>query len=222
MSINHPYHEAGALPSLVSVFPLAGALLLPRGQLPLNVFEPRYIAMVDDSLRSNRLIGMIQPISETEAPQAIPKLAPIGCLGRITQFAESRDGRYVITLSGIARFRVSKEARVLTTYRQCEVDYTPFSQDLQPRNGEDEVDREGVLRALRAFAIATKLEIDWDGIDAAPNEALVNALAMMSPFGLREKQALLEAPDLRTRAEVLIAITEFELAGADQAPSSLQ
>lgn len=222
MSINQPYRGAGELPPLISVFPLAGALLLPRGQLPLNVFEPRYVAMVDDALKTNRLIGMIQPVSETEAPQEVPKLAPIGCLGRITQFAETRDGRYVITLTGIARFRLAREAPVLTPYRQCEVDYSPFAADFRPRTGEDEVDREGVLRALRAFANATSLQIDWDGIDSAPNEALVNALAMMSPFGLREKQALLEAPDLRTRAQVLIAITEFELAGGDDAPPSLQ
>lgn len=222
MSSGRTVNDLKELPRLIPVFPLARALLLPRGQLPLNIFEPRYVAMVDDCLKTNRLIGMIQPLSESEVAPAFPKLAPVGCLGRMTQFSEAPDGRYVITLSGIARFRVILELNVLTAYRQCEADYSPFAQDTLPRNGEEDVDREAVLRTLRAFADATKLQIDWAGVNAAPNEALVNALAMMSPFGLREKQALLEAPDLKTRAQVLIAITEFELARNNNAPSSLQ
>ena len=222
MSTERLWPTPGDMPTIVPVFPVAEALLLPRGQLPLNVFEPRYMAMVDDALRSNRFIAMIQPLNEPGPPPISPVLAPIGCVGRITQFAETRDARYVVTLSGVARFRIVSEQSVLTPYRQCEVDYSEFVRDFDPRSGEEDVDREGVLRALRDFANATKLEIDWEGINSAHNEALINALAMMSPFGAREKQALLEAPDLKTRAQVLIAITDFELAAGEVGSSSLQ
>ena len=178
--------------------------------------------MVDDSLSADRLIGMIQPASEAEAPQTNPMLASVGCLGKIPQFAESRDGRYVVTLTGLVRFHVKCELSVISPYRQCEVDYSAFAPDCVPSNGQEEIDRQALLAALRRFAESTNLQIDWEEVDSAPNEALVNALSMMSPFGLREKQALLEAPDLRTRAEVLIAITEFELARKGEAPSALQ
>ena len=136
----------------------------------------------------------------------------IGCVGRITQLAESGDGRYLIELTGVARFRIEEELPVKTPYRQCRVTYAPFADDFVARKGEDEVDREAVLAALRDFLKANNLKADWDGIEKAPNEALVNALSMMSPYGAAEKQALLEAPDLKTRAEMLVAITEIELA----------
>ena len=135
-----------------------------------------------------------------------------GCAGRITQFAETGDGRYLITLSGIARFRVREELTVMTPYRQARVDYEPFAVDFTPRAGEEEVDRNALITALRNFAAANDLKIDWKSIEEAPNEALVNALSMMSPFGPKEKQALLEAPDLKARAQTLVAITEIELA----------
>jgi Lon protease-like protein len=212
MPMNAHYRGPIDLPEVIPVFPLPGALLLPRGQMPLNIFEPRYLAMVDDALRDgHRLIGMIQPdVAHGEADK--PALFKIGCVGRITQLAESGDGRYLIELTGIARFRIEQELPVKTEYRQCRVSYTPFVDDFVARKGEDAVDRAAVLTALRDFMKANNLEADWEGIDQAPNEALVNALSMMSPYGPPEKQALLEAPDLKTRAELLVAITEIELA----------
>ena len=214
MPINTVYHGPDALPGSIPVFPLPGALLLPRGQMPLNIFEPRYLAMTDDALRSgHRLIGMIQPDATHPGPdQNKPKLFRVGCVGRITQFAESGDGRYLIQLTGVARFRIEEEMPVATLYRQCRVSYKPFADDFVARRGEDEVDRKALLRALSDFLKANDLKADWKGIENAPNEALVNALAMMSPYGAAEKQAMLEAPDLKTRAEILIAVTEIELA----------
>ena len=213
MPMNAQYRGPIDLPEVIPVFPLPGALLLPRGQMPLNIFEPRYLAMIDDALRDgHRLIGMIQPDPARAGPADEPPLYKIGCVGRITQLAESGDGRYLIELTGVARFRVEQELPVKTEYRQCRVTYAPFVDDFIARKGETAVDREALLRALRAFMKANDLKADWEGIDQAPNEALVNALSMMSPFGPAEKQALLEAPDLKTRAELLVAITEIELA----------
>jgi Lon protease-like protein len=213
MPMNVTYHGPGDLADVIPVFPLAGALLLPRGQMPLNIFEPRYLVMVDDTLRSGRrLIGMIQPDPAHPGPENKPTLFRIGCVGRVTQFAESGDGRYLIQLTGIARFRIDHELEVSTPYRQCRVSYTDFIGDFTARKGEEEVDRGSLLRALSDFLKANDLKADWQGIENAPNEALVNALAMMSPYGTAEKQAMLEAPDLKTRAEILIAVTEIELA----------
>jgi uncharacterized protein len=213
MPMNAQYRGPIDLPEVIPVFPLPGALLLPRGQMPLNIFEPRYLAMVDDALRDgHRLIGMIQPDAAQSGPADKPPLFKVGCVGRITQLAESGDGRYLIELTGVARFRIAQELAVKTEYRQCRVSYAPFADDFVARKGEDAVDRAAVLDALRAFMQANDLKADWEGIDQAPNEALVNALSMMSPYGAPEKQALLEAPDLKTRAELLVAITEIELA----------
>ena len=213
MPINAEYRGPGDLPHLIPVFPLPGALLLPRGQMPLNIFEPRYLAMVDDALRDgHRLIGMIQPDVAHSHKEDKPVLFRVGCVGRITQLAEAGDGRYILELTGIARFKVIEEMSVLTAYRQCSVTYAPFADDFVARKGEDAVDRKTLLEALHAFLKANKLKADWQGIESAPNEALVNALAMMSSYGPAEKQALLEAPDLKTRAEILVAVTEMELA----------
>jgi Lon protease-like protein len=213
MPMNVIYRRSSDLQSVIPVFPLPGALLLPRGQLPLNIFEPRYLAMVDDSLRDgHRLIGMIQPDPAHPGSEDKPELFKVGCVGRITQFAESGDGRYLLQLTGIARFRVEEELNVATAYRQCRVTYVPFADDFTARKGEEQVDRKALLEALSAFLKANNLKTDWEGIENAPNEALVNALAMMSPYGVAEKQALLEASDLKSRAEVLIAVTEMELA----------
>jgi Lon protease-like protein len=213
MPMNAVYAGPGDLPHVIAVFPLEGALLLPRGQLPLNIFEPRYLTMIDDALRSgHRLVGMIQPDPAHPGPESKPNLYKIGCVGRITQIAETGDGRYLLQLTGIARFRVEEELNVDRPYRQCRVSYAPFSDDFTARKGEDEVDRKGLLRALSDFLKANDLKADWEGIENAPNEALVNALAMMSPYGSAEKQALLEAPDLKARAQILIAVTEIELA----------
>jgi uncharacterized protein len=214
MPMNMAYRAPDAVPDVIPVFPLPGALLLPRGQMPLNIFEPRYLAMIDDALRSgHRLIGMIQPDpAHQTADETKPHLFQIGCVGRMTQFAESGDGRYLIQLTGVARFRIAEELDVVTPYRQCRVTYAPFADDFTPRKGEDEVDRKALLHALTSFLKANNLKVDWEGIENAPNEALVNALAMMSPYDSAEKQALLEAPDLKTRAEILVAVTEIELA----------
>ena len=212
MPMNVAYRGPGDLPDVIPVFPLAGALLLPRGQMPLNIFEPRYLAMVDDALGGRRLIGMIQPDAAHPGSETRPNLYKIGCVGRITQIAETGDGRYLLQLTGIARFRIDEELPVATPYRQCRVVYGQFTDDFIARKGEDEVDRTSLLRALSEFLEANNLKADWEGIENAPNEALVNALAMMSPYGTAEKQALLEAPDLKTRAEILVAMTEIELA----------
>ena len=213
MPMNVIYKGSADLPEIIPVFPLAGALLLPRGQMPLNIFEPRYLAMVDDSLRDgHRLIGMIQPDPAHPGAEDKPTLFKVGCVGRITQLAETGDGRYLMQLTGIARFRVEEELKVATLYRQCRVTTVPFADDFVARKGEERVDRKAVLEALSAFLKANNMKTDWEGIEKAPNEALVNALAMMSPYGVAEKQAMLEAPDLKSRAEILIAVTEIELA----------
>ncbi len=214
MPMNAVYRGPESLPDVIAVFPLPGALLLPRGQMPLNIFEPRYLAMVEDALKSGqRLIGMIQPDPTHPGPDKDkPNLFRVGCVGKITQFAESGDGRYLIQLTGISRFRVEAELAVTTLYRRCKVTYQPFVDDFTARKGEDDVDRKALLRTLAEFLKANNLKADWQGIENAPNEALVNALAMMSPYDTAEKQALLEAPDQNTRAEILIAVTEIELA----------
>jgi hypothetical protein len=154
---------------------------------------------------------MIQPDTAHPGRDEKPNLYKIGCVGRITQLAETGDGRYLLELTGVTRFRIEEELSVLTPYRQCRVDYS-FADDFVARKGEDAVDRDALLKALSSFLKANKLNADWDGIEKAPNEALVNALAMMSPYGAAEKQAMLEAPDLKTRAEILVALTEIELA----------
>ena len=170
--------------------------------------------MIDDALRAgHRLIGMIQPDTAHPGSPDKPNLYKIGCVGRITQLAESGDGRYLLQLTGVARFRVEEELRVphaLSGNAACA--YAPFIDDFTARKGEDDVDRKSLLEALTGFLKANNLKADWEGIETAPNEALVNALAMMSPYGAAEKQALLEAPDLKTRAELLVAMTEIELA----------
>jgi uncharacterized protein len=214
MSLNSSYADIHALPDVIPLFPLTGAVLLPRGELPLNIFEPRYIGMVDDAIKGARLIGMIQPLPSGNGAAA-PPLFQIGCAGRLTRFSETGDGRYLITLTGVARFRTVEEIDAETPYRQFRVSYDAFQADLLPGAGENAVDREAVVSMLRSFAEYSKLEIDWASIDAAPTETLVNALAMMSPFGANEKQALVEAIDLKTRAETLVALTKLDMAQRD-------
>ena len=220
MPINRPYGTVADLPGIVPVFPLPCALLLPRAELPLNIFEPRYLAMVDHALRGDRLIGMIQPLEEgSEAP----KLFPVGCVGRITGFVETGDGRYQITLSGVARFRAGPEPATDHPFRSATADFSGFADDLVPRTDEEAaVDRDALFAALKGYAGRHGLSIDWDSVHKAPSEALVNALSMMSPFGLGDKQALLEAKTISDRADVLVAITRFELARPEGAPSRLQ
>ncbi|MBP0616217.1 LON peptidase substrate-binding domain-containing protein [Jiella mangrovi] len=220
---NYTYADESDLPATVPVFPLTGALLLPGGQLPLNIFEPRYIQMIDEALAGSRIIGMIQPsLDGAKRKDNEPKLCEVGCMGRIASYAESGDGRYIISLQGIARFRAVEELSLRTPYRVCRI--AAFVADLDSALGEDEVDREGLLRAFRRFFEANQMEADWDSIARASNETLVNALSMMSPYGAAEKQALLEASDLKARAETLIAITEIALArdGGEDGSTTLQ
>ncbi|KGD87448.1 LON peptidase substrate-binding domain-containing protein [Rhizobium sp. YS-1r] len=210
---NARYVKREDLPGTVPVFPLTGALLLPGGQLPLNIFEPRYLAMFDAALASDRLVGIVQPsLLETGDPAESPRpaLSSVGCIGRITSFAETGDGRYITSISGVCRFRLLEEVGEGHPYRTFKI--APFMTDLSAEDDESTVDRGELLRVFRAYLDANKLEADWESVERAGNRTLVNSLSMMSPFGPAEKQALLEAPDLKTRAETLIAITEIFLA----------
>ena len=215
MAINIAYRAPKEIPEVIPVFPLPRALLLPRAELPLNIFEPRYLQMIEDVIKGDRVIGMIQPNEPEENPSKVPPLYQVGCAGRVTNFAEGGDGRYQVVLTGIARFRVIEEVNVTTPYRQCKVDYNVFAEDLVQGFGEEEVDRESLLKTLANYLAANSIDADWSGITQAPTEALVNGLSLMSPFGVREKQALLEARDLRHRAELLVAATEITLAAGE-------
>lgn len=219
MQVGNARYRTGAdIPELVPVFPLTGALLLPGGQLPLNIFEPRYLEMVEDALAGKRIVAMIQPhVDDSDKDDrdkfdetAHPTLSQVGCLGRITTYSETGDGRVLITLQGICRFRVLEEVNSRRPYRQCRI--TPFLADLEEPRDLGEIDRDALLRAFKDYLEVHSLEADWDSISRAANDTLVNALSMMSPFGPAEKQALLEASDLKTRAATLIAITEIVLA----------
>ncbi len=211
MAMNKRYLGRQDLPAELRIFPLSGCLLLPRVELPLNIFEPRYLAMVDRAMASDRLIGVIQPLSDAAGPEA-SGLFPVGCAGRLTRFAETGDGRYIITLEGVCRFRVAGEIQTDAAFRTVACDFAPFVEDLRPGYGEEDVDRDAVLEALRAYTERNSIPVDWNSIRTSSSEMLVNALSAMSPFGPPEKQALLEAPDLATRAQILVAATEIELA----------
>jgi Lon protease-like protein len=210
MGIFGTYRNPGDLPQRVPVFPLSGALLLPRAELPLNIFEPRYLAMVDHALSGNRVIGMIQPAGgeETQDP---PPLMKVGCLGRITAYAETADQRILITLTGVSRFQVVDELDVDTPYRQVIANYHPFAADLVSAPVSPDVNRPALLKAFRDYLDANQMNADWTQVDAAPTEVLVNTLSQLAPYPPQEKQALLEAPDLKTRADVLVALTEVAL-----------
>jgi Lon protease-like protein len=199
------------LPDILPVFPLPGALLLPRARLPLHIFEPRYLAMIEDAMKTpQRLIGMIQPY---DAPGAAGKLHSIGCAGRLTAFSETEDGRYMITLSGISRFRVIEEVEGFTPYRRCKVGWAGFDRDLGAAEKDPGLDREEFLDLLGRFFQAQGLSTDWDSIKEAEDELLINSLSMLCPFQPEDKQALLEAPSLDTRRETLVTLIEFELRG---------
>ena len=210
------------IPAIVPVFPLSSALLLPRGQMPLNIFEPRYLAMVDYALGHERLIGMVQPRFERDGSPVLgldpdtPPLCTVGCLGRISAFQETDDGRYLMTLTGVCRYEIEEEETAITPFRMCRVATDRFHGDFEEGIGEKLVDRDALLDAFKAYLEANELEADWSGVEKASNEALVNALCMMSPYGPPEKQALLEAEDLRARADTLIAIIELSLARENQ------
>ncbi len=212
---NESYLCAEDVPEIIRIFPLSAALLLPGAHMPLNVFEPRYLSLVDDALKTDRLVGMIQPSFEEGESEDTSNLCTVGCVGRITAFQEVGDGRYLLNLSGICRFRVLTEAKSENGYRRCHVKL--FASDLVEDQADAiDVNREELLATFKAYLDANEMEADWEGVSAASTGMLVNTLAMMSPYGPAEKQALLEAPDLKTRAETLIAITEFALAKSSQ------
>lgn len=226
MALTERYRRPSDLPTRIPVFPLRGAILLPRATLPLNVFEPRYLAMLDDVIAGSRILGVVQPMpgedeGESPAGKSIG-LRHVGCAGRVTAFQELDDGRLIITLTGISRFDVVSEETTAKPYRTVAVDYHRFAADLTEGMGEELVDRENLLRVLRNYLDANRLKADWNAIQRSPNELLINALSIMSPYGPEEKQALLEAQDLRTRAKVLVALAEMELASTSGTGGTLQ
>ena len=200
---------ANTLPSILPIFPLAGVLLLPRGRLPLNIFEPRYLAMTRDAMAGERLIGMVQP-SDPRAAGSNPPVYPTGCAGRITSFSETDDGRFLIALTGTSRFRIREELPLSEGYRRVVPEWGEFARDFE---GEDELgfDRERLYRGLRAYFQQHQISADWDAITSVPADRLVTSIAMMCPFDPSEKQALLEASNLDDRARLLTAIVEMAL-----------
>ncbi len=209
------------LPETIPVFPLPGALLLPRARLPLNIFEPRYLAMLDDTLKTDhRLIGMIQPFERNgDGP---PLLRKIGCAGRVTSLSETEDGRYLIALSGVGRFRVKSEVEGFTPYRRVTADWAGFERDLAPKDRDPEFDRRAFLGLLKRYFEAAKLSSDWESLEDADEEMLINSLSMLCPFAVEEKQALLEAPRLAERRETICALMEFAIASRGEESGSLQ
>jgi len=201
-----------ALCETLPIFPLAGVLLLPRGRLPLNIFEPRYLAMTRDALAGDRLIGMVQPSDPNQPMSGNPPVYPTGCAGRITSFSETEDGRFLITLTGLCRFRIREELPPVSGYRRVVPRWDEFAGDL--RNLRDPgFDRERLMRGLRAYFDKHQIKAEWDAISSVPGERLVTSIAMVCPFEPSEKQALLEAPDLDERAKLLTAIVEMAVMG---------
>ncbi|EYD74703.1 Uncharacterized protein, similar to the N-terminal domain protein of Lon protease [Rubellimicrobium mesophilum DSM 19309] len=200
------------LPSTIAIFPLPGALLLPRARLPLHIFEPRYLAMVDDVLKTPaRLVGMIQPYEGPGGDQ----LHSIGCAGRLSAFSETEDGRYMITLSGVSRFRLLHEVEGFTPYRRCDVSWTGFEHDRGSAEKDPDLDRTPFLDLLNRFFRSQGLSTDWDAVREAEDELLINSISMLCPFPPEDKQALLEAPTLPTRRETLVTLIEFALHGGE-------
>ena len=204
----------GDLPEKIPLFPLPGALLLPRARLPLQIFEPRYLAMLEDVLKTpERLIGMIQP---RPGPDGEPRLARIGSAGRVTAFSETDDGRYMITLAGISRFRLGREISGFAPYLCGEVSWDDFARDRGPAEEDSGFDRAAFLKLLRRYFMAEQLSTDWESLKEAEDELLINSLAMLCPFEPEDKQALLEAPSLQTRRETIVTLMEFALRGGDE------
>lgn len=207
-------NKIGDLPDLLPAFPLPGALLLPRSRLPLQIFEPRYLSMIDDALKTQgRLIAMIQPNPGRTADEK--GLHRIGCAGRITQFSEMEDGRYMLTLSGVSRFRLIGEVDGFMPYRRVEISWDGFEQDRKPSEPDVEFDRVAFLKLLTKYFASRELNADWDTLKDANDELLVNSLSMMLEFEPEDKQALLEAPSLSTRRETLVTLIEYFLRGGD-------
>ena len=202
------------LPETIPVFPLPGALLLPHGSLPLNIFEPRYLNLTADALGQGRMMGMVQPVhAEPDPVSDTAELYRTGCLGRITSFAETDDGRFLITLTGVSRFRIADEVESVRGYRRVAVRYDAFADDLQEDTGAT-ADRQRLLGAVRAFFRLQGIDTDWSAIKEAPDGALVTSLAMTCPFEPREKQALLECRGLIERGELLTTLMEMAVHGS--------
>ena len=196
------------LPKSIPIFPLPKAVLLPRSRLPLHIFEPRYLAMVEDSMKTpHRLIGMLQPTGNDG------RLHSIGCAGKLTQFSETEDGRYMVTLTGISRFRVENEIEGFSPYRRFNVLWDDFEKDRKLPEQDNEFDRDSFFKLLGKFLEGESLSTDWETLQQADNELLINSLSMMLDFDLEDKQALLEAPSLQTRRETLTTLFEFSLRG---------
>jgi Lon protease-like protein len=215
------YRKPEDLPRTIPIFPLSGALLLPRASLPLNIFEPRYLNMVDDALAAERMIGMIQPTPGEDDDGPAPTLHEVGCLGRITSFAETDDGRYLITLTGICRFRIIRELAPATPYRQVEANFLDYREDLGEHDPSHVLDRDRLGDCLRRYVEAHGFQADWAAVETAPAEALINALATLCPFEAEEKQALLEAQNVPERAETLMALLDIHSTG-DDTPTPMQ
>lgn len=199
------------LPDVIPVFPLQGALLLPRARLPLNLFEPRYLQMLDDVLKSDhRLIGMVQTYDD---PQTAGKLHSIGCAGRVSSFSETEDGRYMITLAGASRFRVKEEVEGFAPYRRARVDWHGFDRDFGGVEKDTTFDRKVFMASLGRYFDDQGLQTDWESLQDAEDELLINSLSMLCPFDPEDKQALLEAPSLTTRRETLATLIEYSLRG---------
>ena len=208
------YRKPADLPQTIPLFPLAGALLFPRGALSLNVFEPRYLNMVDDALAGERLIGLIQPATGEES-ETTPQLAEVGAVGRITSFTETDDGRYFVTLTGVCRFTLEREIEANSPYRQALVSYDQFAGDFAQAPGRG-IDRDQLMVSLRAYAALHGFQVDWSAVDRAPIETVVNLAAQLCPFDPAAKQALLEAVSLEQRCRALIALLEWDSAAGDQ------
>lgn len=216
------FRRASDLPQVIPVFPLDGALLLPGGDLPLQIFEPRYLNMTDDVMAGDRMIGMVQ--TRPAGDRVRPNLANVGCVGRVTSFSEASDGRYLITLTGVCRFHIKEELSVTTPYRQVRADFEPFADDLSVEAADiPAFDRRRFAGALKRYLNRRELDIDWDTAESAPLESLVTSLAMGLPFDPPEKQALLEAQTVADRCDALTALLEIDSLGADDdGPQSIQ
>jgi len=208
------------LPRRLPVFPLAGALLLPRGTLPLNIFEPRYCAMVEDAIRGDRAIGMVQPLNP-DASESEPAVYKIGCAGRLTAYQELEDGRYIITLTGIRRFSIVTELDRTTPYRQFSVDYKDYEDDFEPEHA-DNANREEFLGLIRRYVDLQDYQVDWDMIENTDTETLIHASSTLAPWAPSEKQALLEAANIRDRYDILIALYKMAIAQASGTAGPLQ
>ncbi len=223
MAMNKTYLRPSDLPEVIPLFPLPGAILLPGGQLPLNIFEPRYLALLDDAMAGERIIGMIQPAADAEAgPGKTPALRQVGAVGRITQMSETGDGRYFVVLSGVARFNIVEEIEAPTPYRQARVDFDRFADDFLPQDAIPAPQRESLNSIAFALTQALQLDIAKKDLEAMPDFDMIAVFAMIGPFNPAEKQALLEAPDIIARADLLLALSEVALSRATKAGKPLQ